>query len=91
MAIGPIPVDLEAFVTILGGLRGGIAVLPYAGTSETLDDGDPRNDGYFFVNDRLFVVTDFLHALMALQGGAGADEEVEDEVELMEIISYRVE
>jgi hypothetical protein len=55
-------------------------------------DGDPQNDGYFFVRDRLFVVTDFLHAMMALQGGAGADdEEPGDEVELMEIISYRVD
>jgi hypothetical protein len=55
-------------------------------------DGDPLNDGYFFVKDRLFVVTDFLNALMALQGGGGGeDDEVDDEAELMEIISYRVE
>lgn len=40
----PIPADLEPFVTILGGLRGGLVVLPYAGTIETLDDGDPVND-----------------------------------------------
>jgi hypothetical protein len=55
-------------------------------------EGDPLNDGYFFVKDRLFVVTDFLHAMMALRsGGAGSDDEAEDEPELMQIISYKVE
>jgi hypothetical protein len=56
-------------------------------------EGDPLNDGYFFVKDRLFVVTDFLGALMALQGGAAeeAEEEEEDEVELMQIISYKLD
>ena len=58
-------------------------------------EGDPRRflqELYFFVKDRLFVVTDFLAALMALQGGGGGDEEAEDEdePELMQIISYRV-
>jgi hypothetical protein len=55
-------------------------------------EGRPRDDGYFFVGDRLFVVTDWLHALMALQGGGGqTDEEAEeDEPELMQVISYRV-
>lgn len=54
-------------------------------------EGQPREDGYFFVGDRLFVVTDFLHAMMALQGGGGqGDEEEEDEAEPMQVISYRV-
>jgi hypothetical protein len=55
-------------------------------------EGDPLNDGYFFVKDRLYVVTDFLSAMMALQGGAGeeGEEEDEDEVELMQIISYKL-
>jgi hypothetical protein len=54
--------------------------------------GDPLNDGYFFVKDRLFVVTDFLAALMALQGGGGGEEgDEEEEPELMQIISYKVE
>ena len=54
-------------------------------------EGNPRDDGYFFVGDRLFVVTDWLHALMALQGGGQASEdEEEEEAELMQIISYRV-
>ena len=52
--------------------------------------GDPEQDGYFFVKDRLFVVTDFLDALMALQGGAGAAEEADEETEPMEIISYKL-
>jgi hypothetical protein len=56
--------------------------------------GDPTVDGYFLVRDRLFVVTDFLNSLMALQGGGGQAEEEEDLEEedvLMEIISYKVE
>ena len=52
--------------------------------------GNPQKDGYFFVKDRLFVVTDFLDALMALQGGAGSTEEVDEEVEPMEIICYQL-
>jgi len=55
-------------------------------------EGDALNDRYFLVKDRMFVVTDFLHALMALQGGGQAgDEEDADDVELMQIISYRLE
>ena len=53
-------------------------------------EGDPRSDGYFFVKDRLFVVTDWLAAMMALQGGGGDAEDAEEEPELMEIISYRL-
>jgi hypothetical protein len=52
--------------------------------------GNPQTDGYFFVKDRLFVVTDFLDAMMALQGGAGASEEMDEEAEPMEIISYQL-
>ena len=52
-------------------------------------DGDPLTDGMFIVKDRAFVITDFLSAMMALQGGAGAsDEEAEDEPEPMQVISY---
>jgi hypothetical protein len=56
-------------------------------------DGDPLNDGVFFVGNRLFLVTDFLPAMMALQGGGGGteEEEEEDEPELMQIISYRLD
>jgi len=52
--------------------------------------GNAQTDGYFFVRDRLFVVTDFLDALMALQGGAGAAEEADEEAEPMEIICYQL-
>ena len=51
--------------------------------------GDAQNDGYFFVGDRLFVVTDWLNSLMALQGGA-AEVEEDDEGEPMEIICYQL-
>ncbi len=53
-------------------------------------EGDPTVDGQFFVKDRLFVVTDWLNALMALQGGAPAEGESDEDAEPMEIISYRV-
>ncbi len=52
--------------------------------------GNAQKDGYFFVKDRLFVVTDFLDALMALQGGAGAVEETDEEAEPMEVICYQL-
>lgn len=52
--------------------------------------GDPSKDGYFVVKDRLFVVTDWLNAMMALQGGAGAAGEMDEEAEPMEIICYRL-
>jgi hypothetical protein len=53
--------------------------------------GDPQDDGYFFVGDRLYVVTGFLDAVLAQQGGAdGVEEEEEDEMP-MEIICYRVD
>jgi hypothetical protein len=55
--------------------------------------GDPTTDGYFFVRDRLFVVTDWLNSIMALQGGgrqAEEEEDVEEDDALMEIVSYQV-
>ena len=54
--------------------------------------GDALNDRYFFVKDRLFVVTDFLHALMLLQGGGPTGDEADQaETEPMQIISYRLD
>lgn len=56
-------------------------------------EGDSTVDGYFFVADRLFVVTDWLNSLMALQGGGGQsedEEEMDEEDALMEILSYKV-
>ena len=53
--------------------------------------GDAQKDGYFIVGDKLFVVTDFLNAMMALQGGGGgATEEMDEEAEPMEIICYQL-
>ncbi len=52
--------------------------------------GNPQTDGYFFVGDRLFVVTDWLDSMMALQGGA-ASEEADEDAEPMEIICYRLD
>jgi len=52
--------------------------------------GDSQKDGYFIVGDKLFVVTDFLDAMMALQGGGGAAEEADAEAEPMEIICYQL-
>ncbi len=50
---------------------------------------DPLNDGFFIVGERMYVVTDFLGAMMALQGGGGSgDEEADDEVEPMQVIAY---
>jgi hypothetical protein len=67
----------------------------FAEQIKVVADGDPTNDQVFFVRDRLFVVTDFLPAMMALQGGGSQaeeeEEEAEEEPELMQIISYRLE
>ncbi len=52
---------------------------------------DPLTDGQFFVKDRLFVVTDWLDALMALQGGGGAAEDADEDAEPMEIICYQLD
>jgi hypothetical protein len=52
--------------------------------------GDPQEDGYFFVGDRLYVVTGWLDAIVAQQGGAEGTEEDEDAVP-MELICYRLD
>jgi len=52
--------------------------------------GDPRKDGYFFVGDRLYVVTGFLDALIATVGGGEKKAEDADATP-MELICYRVE
>ena len=52
--------------------------------------GDPREDGYFFVGDRLYVVTGWLDALMASIGG-GEKQEEDPSASPMELICYRVE
>ena len=52
--------------------------------------GDPHKDGYFFVGDRLYVVTGFLDALVASIGG-GEKQEEDPSTSPMELICYRVE
>ncbi len=52
--------------------------------------GDPQEDAYFFVGDRLYVVTDFLSAYVAAQGGGAETEEAEAEPEPMSVICYRM-
>ena len=52
--------------------------------------GDPRKDGYFFVGDRLYVVTGFLDAIIAMQGG-GEKQKEDADASPMELICYRVE
>jgi hypothetical protein len=53
-------------------------------------EGDPDTDGYFFVKDRLYVVTDFLQAAMAMQGGGTGSDAFEEEPEPMAVICYRI-
>jgi hypothetical protein len=55
--------------------------------------GDPREDAYFFDGDRMYVVTGFLNAALAAQGGTTAEDEdvAEEEATPMEVICYRVD
>ena len=53
-------------------------------------EGDPHEDGYFFVGDRLYVVTDFLSAVLAMRGGAEGVES-EEEPEPMAVICYQLD
>lgn len=56
-----------------------------------MGEGDPQEDGYFFVEDRLYVVTGFLDAAMSAAGGGSDDAEEEDEEAMpMSIICYQV-
>lgn len=56
-------------------------------------EADPWNDLVTFVGDRVFVVTDFLPSIVALQGGGseGEVEEAEEDVEPMQVICYRLQ
>jgi hypothetical protein len=54
--------------------------------------GDPREDAYFFDGDRVYVVTGFLNAAIAAQGGTATEEEEEaEEPTPMEIICYQID
>jgi hypothetical protein len=52
--------------------------------------GNPEEDGYFFVGDRLYVVTGWLDAILAQQGG-GAESDKSADAAPMELICYRIE
>jgi hypothetical protein len=54
-----------------------------------MGEGQPMKDGYFFLGDRIFVVTGLLEANIASRGGHKGDDEAEaDEAEPIEVISY---
>ena len=57
-----------------------------------MGQGNPREDAYFFDADRVYVVTGFLNAAIAAQGGGTVEsEEEEEEPTPMEIICYRID
>ena len=57
-----------------------------------MGEGDPNQDSFLFVDNRLYVLTGFLEAAMAAQGGGGDGEEAEDlEAEPMGIICYNLD
>lgn len=50
---------------------------------------DDDNDAIFFVGERIYVITDFLSAAMAAQGGGAAETDEEGDAEPMAVICYR--
>lgn len=54
-------------------------------------EGNPLEDGYFFVGDRFYVVTGFLDAAMAAQGASVESDEMEEEPMPMAVICYRLD
>ncbi len=52
--------------------------------------GDPESDAYFFVKNRVYVVTSFLQAAMSAQGVDGAFDD-EEEPEPMAVICYKLD
>jgi hypothetical protein len=55
-----------------------------------MGEATPREDAYLFVGDRVYVLTGFLDAAMAAQGGGPEGEESLD-AEPMGIIAYTVD
>ncbi len=53
-------------------------------------DGDPVEDGMFFLGDRMYLVTDVLSARMASMGG-GAEEDVDEDVEPVSVVAFRMQ
>jgi hypothetical protein len=56
-----------------------------------MGEGDPLTDGYYFVGDRLYVVTDLLQAVISLQSGGQSVDLGEEEPEPMSVICYQIE
>jgi len=53
-------------------------------------EGDPVEDGLFFVGDQIYLATDLFSAFMANLGG-DVDEDVEEEPEPVQIIAFSPE
>ncbi|UCG50689.1 MAG: 6-bladed beta-propeller [Candidatus Latescibacterota bacterium] len=53
-------------------------------------DGDPETDGYYFSGDRMYVVTDWLQALISLQSGEQSFQVGDEEPEPMSVICYQL-
>ena len=54
-------------------------------------NADPWTDLVTFVGDRVFVITDWLPSLVALQGGGSEeDAEAEEDIEPMQVVCYRL-
>jgi len=54
-------------------------------------NADERNDISLFVGEYMFVITDFMPSIVALQGGGSGEEESDEEIEPMQIICYRLD
>lgn len=57
---------------------------------DLLGDHDPVEDGVFFTQDRIYVVTDLLSALQANTGG-GDEDDVDYDAEPMSVVAYRLD
>jgi hypothetical protein len=53
-------------------------------------EGDPAEDGLFFLGDRMYRVTDLLSAAMASMGG-GTEADVAEDVEPVSVVAYRMQ
>jgi hypothetical protein len=53
-------------------------------------DGSPLTDGYYFVGDRFYVVTDLLQAAISLQSGGQSLDIGDEEPEPMGVVCYKL-
>lgn len=54
-------------------------------------EGNPEEDGFFFVGDRLYIVTSQLTALMAQLGISGEEDDYGEEAEPVSVICYQLD